>query len=140
MSDVVESQKIGIQRDRAGQPAQLYDNVTHKRSYYGVPLKEQALHDRGVEAAGRGGRLQDGGHPEGRGTQYFDFFEDVQKKLRAKGKRVYGLGYSLATKDSDSTYLFNQFLVAYGGGGIVTPDGKLHVDDPKVAQGGDQTR
>ena len=56
----------------------------------------------------------------------------MQKKLRAKGQRVYGLGYSLATKDSDSTYLFNQFLVAYGGGGIVTPDGKLHVDDPKV--------
>ena len=34
---------------------------------------------------------------------YFKFFEDVQKKLRAKGKRIYGLGYSLATKDSDST-------------------------------------
>ena len=63
---------------------------------------------------------------------YFDFFEDVQKKLRAKGKRVYGLGYSLATKDFDSDNLFNQFLVAYGGAGIVTPDGKLHVDDPKV--------
>jgi len=66
--------------------------------------------------------------------KYFDFFEDVQKKLRAKGKRIYGLGYSLATKDSDSTYLFNQFLVAYGGGGIVTPDGKLHADDPKVRE------
>ena len=63
---------------------------------------------------------------------YFKFFETVQQKLRAKGQRVYGLGYSLATKDSDSTYLFNQFLVAYGGGGIVTPDGKLHVDDPKI--------
>src|SRR5215469_11880253 len=27
---------------------------------------------------------------------------------------------------------FNAFLIAYGGKDLVTPDGKLHTDDPKV--------
>jgi hypothetical protein len=33
--------------------------------------------------------------------------------------------------------VFNQFLIAYGGQNIVTKDGKLHLDDPKGARGGD---
>ncbi len=130
VSDVVEAQKNEYS-ETALTAARLYDNVTHKRSYFGIPLKQQALHNMVwkpmVEAAGY--KFEE--IPKD-WNQYYHFFEDVQKKLRAKGQRVYGLGYSLATKDSDSTYLFNQFLVAYGGGGIVTPDGKLHVDDPKV--------
>lgn len=130
VSDVVETQK-GEYNEAAIQAGRYYNNVLHKRSYYGVPLKEQALHVEVwkpmVEAAGYS--MND--IPK-QWDPYFDFFQDVQKKLRAKGQRVYGLGYSLATRDTDSTYLFNQFLVAYGGAGIVTPDGKLHADDPKV--------
>jgi len=64
--------------------------------------------------------------------KYFDFFQDAQKALRGKGKRVFGLGYSMATKEADSGNLFHSFLVAYGGDGIVGLDGKLHADDPKV--------
>ena len=30
--------------------------------------------------------------------------------------------------------MFNQFLIAYGGRNIVTKDGKLHLDDPKVKE------
>ncbi len=130
VSDVVQTQK-GEYNHAALLAAQLYNNATHKRSFYGVPLKQQALHIEVwkplVEEAG----YTMAGVPK-QWDAYFDFFQDVQTKLRAKGKRVYGLGYSLATKDSDSTYLFNQFLVAYGGAGIVTPDGKLHADNPAV--------
>jgi multiple sugar transport system substrate-binding protein len=130
VSDVVETQK-GEYSKTALTAARLYDNVAHARSYFGVPLKQQALHNMVwktlVESAGY--KFED--IPK-EWNQYYKFFEDVQKKLRAKGQRIYGLGYSLATKDSDSTYLFNQFLVANGGAGIVTPDGKLHVDDPLV--------
>jgi len=57
----------------------------------------------------------------------------VQKKLRQAGMRhVYGLGLTLSTTGADPYNLFNQVLVAYGGGGIVTPDGKLHADDAAV--------
>ena len=132
VSDVVETQKAQYSQT-ALTAAHLYDNVTKKRSYFGVPLKQQALHyfvwKPMIEAAGY--RMED--IPK-TWEAYFNFFEDVQKKLRAKGQRVYGLGYSLATKDSDSTYLVNQFIVAYGGAGLVTPDGKLHADDPKVRE------
>ncbi len=58
----------------------------------------------------------------------YDFFQAEQDKPRSKGKRIYGLGYSMATRDGDSNTLFNAFLIAYGGAGIVSPDGALHLD------------
>jgi multiple sugar transport system substrate-binding protein len=63
---------------------------------------------------------------------FFDFFQSVQDRLRSKGKRIYGLGYSMATKEADSGNLFHSFLIAYGGAGIVTPQGRLNIDDPAV--------
>ena len=66
---------------------------------------------------------------------YYDFFKDVQKKLRAQGMRhVYGLGFQVTTQGNDPNALFNYFVIAYGGKDIVTKDGKLHVDDPKVRE------
>ena len=64
---------------------------------------------------------------------YYDFFKEVQKKLRAQGVRnVYGLGLQVTTNGDDPNNVFNYFLIAYGGQDIVTKDGKLHLDDPKV--------
>ncbi len=130
VSDVVDTVKNELSQT-ALTTASLYDNVLKKRSYFEVPLKQQALHvfvwRPMIEKAGY--TMKD---IPNKWDEFFNFFEDVQKKLRSKGQRVYALGYSLATKDSDSTYLFNQMLVAYGGQ-IVTPQGKLVLDD-KVRQ------
>src|SRR5438552_2713215 len=66
---------------------------------------------------------------------FYDFFKEVQKKLKAQGMRnVYGLGLNVTTNGVDPNNVFNYFLIAYGGGDIVTKDGKLHVDDPKVKE------
>ena len=66
---------------------------------------------------------------------FYDFFKDVQKKLRAQGMRnVYALGFQVTTNGDDSNAFFNYFLIAYGGRDIVTKDGKLHLDDPKVRE------
>jgi multiple sugar transport system substrate-binding protein len=66
---------------------------------------------------------------------YYDFFKEVQKKLRAQGVRnVYGLGLNVTTNGNDPNAVFNYFLIAYGGQGVVTKDGKLHLDDPKVKE------
>ena len=66
---------------------------------------------------------------------FYDFFKDVQKKLRAKGVRnVYGLGFQMNTAGNDSNARANDFLIAYGGQDIVTKDGILHLDDPKVRE------
>lgn len=133
VSDVVATQQ-GAFSAVALQSARLYDNVAKKRSYYGVPCMAEALNiavwKSLVEKAGY--RASD--IPK-TWDAYFGFFAGVQKRLRAKGMRhVYGLGFSVSTLDDDSLRNFNQFLVAYGGGGIVTPDGKLHGDDPKVRE------
>ena len=65
---------------------------------------------------------------------FYDFFKEVQKKLRAQGERhVYGLGLNLGI-GGDPNNVFNYFLIAYGGLDIVTKDGKLHLDDPKVRE------
>ena len=32
----------------------------------------------------------------------------------------------------DPIFTFNAFLIAYGGKDLVTPDGRLHTDDPQV--------
>jgi len=55
-----------------------------------------------LAAAGREGRLSDGGHPE-TWDAFYDFFKEVQKKWRAQGMRhVYGLGFQLNTAGNDS--------------------------------------
>jgi multiple sugar transport system substrate-binding protein len=65
---------------------------------------------------------------------YYDFFKEVQKKLRAQGQRhIYGLGLNLGI-GGDPHNVFAYFLIAYGGLDIVTKDGKLHLDDPKVKE------
>src|SRR3984885_9121955 len=119
VSDVVESQKTEF-LETALNSAHLHNAKQKKSSYYAVPTKASSL-------------LNEVWLPllEEAGFAAIDM-PSTQDKLRAKGKRIFGLGYSMATKEADSGNLFHQFLVAYGGVGIVTPDGKLNIDDPAV--------
>jgi multiple sugar transport system substrate-binding protein len=130
VSEVVESQKAEF-TETALISARLYNAKQKKSSYYGVPTKASSLLNSVwlplVEEAGFAAAdvpaTQD---------KFYDFFQSVQDKLRSKGKRIFGLGYSMAAKEADAGNLFHQFLVSYGGVGIVTPDGKLNIDDPAV--------
>jgi multiple sugar transport system substrate-binding protein len=49
-------------------------------------------------------------------------------------RNVYGLGLNVTTNGVDPNNVFNHFMIADGGLGIVTKDGKLHLDDPKVRE------
>jgi len=113
--------------------ANLYDNEAKKRSYYAVPMKQQALHNFYwrplLEKAGY--KAED--IPTDNWEKYYNFWKDVQKKLRGEGMRVYGLGLPMSTVDTDNFYTFNQFVKAYGGQ-LVSPDGKLNVDDAKTRE------
>jgi multiple sugar transport system substrate-binding protein len=131
VTDVVETQK-SLMTEAALLNAYCYNNVTKKRSYYGVPLTQDVLPNHIwrplVEKAGF--TLED--LPK-TWDAFYDFFKEVQKKLRAQGVRnVYGLGLNVTTNGVDPNNVFNYFLHAYGGGDIVTKDGKLHLDDAKV--------
>ena len=109
-----------------------YNNVTKKRAYYAVPMKCSAvpfnIWQSLVEKAGY--KISD---IPNTWDAFLDFFMPVQDKLRAQGMRnIYAYGYQLTANGVDPAILFQAFLMAYGGKGLVTPDGKLHTDDPVV--------
>src|SRR6202030_1496392 len=111
-----------------------YNNIEKKRSFYGVADVTAALPNHIwrplVEKAGY--KIED--IPK-TWDAYYDFFKDVQRKLRAQGVRnVYGLGFQVTTNGVDPNNVFHYFLIAYGGQDIVTKDGKLHLDDPTVKE------
>jgi multiple sugar transport system substrate-binding protein len=133
LSDVVQTQQKELSKT-ALQSAQFYNDVDKKRGFYGVPFKGSTLNipvwKSLIEKAGY--KATD--LPK-TWDAFFDFFEPVQTKLRGEHMRhTYGLGYTLSATGDDPNNTFNQFLVAYGGGGIVTPDGELHTKDAKVRQ------
>src|SRR5712671_6213358 len=133
VTDVIETQKSQY-IETALLNAYCYNNVEKKRSYYGVQFSNDVLPNHIwrplIEKAGY--TLED--IPK-TWDAFYDFFKEVQKKLRAQGVRnVYGLGLNTTTNGVDPNNVFNYFLIAYGGQGIVTKDGKLHLDDPKVRE------
>jgi multiple sugar transport system substrate-binding protein len=133
VSDVVETQKEEY-TETALANTYCYNSVTKKRSFYGVPDVTAVLPNHVwrplVEKAGY--KMED--IPK-TWDAYYDFFKDVQKKLRTAGVRnVYGLGLNVTTNGNDPNFVFNYFLIAYGGQNIVTKDGKLHLDDPQVRE------
>src|SRR6266853_2079508 len=133
MTDVIETQKSQYTRT-ALLTVNCYNSAKKGRSVYGGPYTVGALTNHIwrplVEKAGY--TLED--MPK-TWDAFYDFFKDVQKKLRAQGERkVYGMGFQLNATGNDSNALFNYFLIANGGRNIVTTDGKLHLDDAKVRE------
>src|SRR6266404_4940096 len=121
VSDVVSTQREELS-ETALVNMNCYNNVTKKRSLYGVPYNQGTLPNHVwrplVEKAGF--KMED--IPK-TWDAYYDFFKEVQKKLRAQGMRnVYGLGFQMNTAGNDSNARANDFLIAYGGEDIVTSD------------------
>jgi multiple sugar transport system substrate-binding protein len=110
----------------------FYNNVTKKRDYYVVPVRIAAVPFHIWKSLVEKGGSKISDLPK-TWDAFMDFFKPVQKGLRAAGKRnVYALGYQLTTNGVDPINTFNAWMVAYGGQDLVTPDGKLHTDDPQV--------
>ena len=119
VSDVIESQKEEFV-ETALLSAYCYNSVQKKRSYYGVPFTMDVLPNHVwrplVEKAGY--KMDD--IPK-TWDAYYDFFKEVQKKLKAQGVRnVYGMGLNVTTNGGDPNNVFNYFLIAYGGLDILT--------------------
>jgi multiple sugar transport system substrate-binding protein len=114
----------------------LYNDKAHKRSYYGVPLKQQAMHIFYWRSMLKKAGYTPKDIPK-QWNAFWDFWKKVQDKLRAKGKRVYGLGLTVSSTGTDNYYLFNQFLLAYGAQ-LLNKQGQLQLDDPKVRKAATQ--
>src|SRR5215831_5463654 len=133
VSDIVEPLKSQYV-DTALRATYTYNNVTKRRAYYAVPMKAAGIPfhiwNSLVEKAGF--KISD---IPNTWDAFLDFFKPVQDKLRAQGKRnIYAYGYQLTANGVDPAITFQGFLMAYGGKNLVTPDGKLHTDDPRVKE------
>jgi len=111
VSDVVETQKEEY-TETALLTVRCYNNVEKKRSIYGVPYtvghSMNHIWRPLVEKAGY--TMEDLPRTW---DAFYDFFKEVQKKLRAQGMRnVYGLGFQLAAIGGDSNARFNDFVLA----------------------------
>jgi multiple sugar transport system substrate-binding protein len=133
-SDVVETQKAQF-HPTAYLASQYYNSVTKKRSIYYVPVKTAVLPfhiwNSLVEKAGY--KMSDAPKTW---DAFWDFFKPMQKVLRDKGQRnLFALGLQpTTTGPADGNNTFHHFMIANGGNGIVTPDGKPHLDDPQVKE------
>ncbi len=111
-----------------------YNNTTKKRGYYMAPMKLAAwpFHIWKSLVEKGGSKISD--LPK-TWDAFLDFFKPVQDNLRAQGMRnVYAYGFQVTGNGFDPIMTFNHFMIAYGGKDFVTPDGKLHTDDPKVRE------
>jgi multiple sugar transport system substrate-binding protein len=113
----------------------FYNKATKQRAYYLCPIKQGAtpFHIWGdlVEKAG----LKMSEIPKD-WNGVWTYLKQAQAPLRAKGMRhVYACGLQITTVGpNDGNNLFVHFMIANGGEGIVTSDGKLHTDDPKIRE------
>jgi multiple sugar transport system substrate-binding protein len=133
VTDIIESQKAQFS------PVvllgrHLYNNVQKTHSYYGVPMKvaSTTLHIWQSLVTKAGYKVSD---IPNTWDAFIDFFLPMQAKLRAQGMRhLYAWGTEVSTNGVDPVATFTAHLVANGGKDLVTPDGKLHDDDPQIRE------
>ncbi|MDR3529360.1 MAG: ABC transporter substrate-binding protein [Rhodopila sp.] len=134
VSDVVDVQKSKLS-PTALDCASYYNSVKKARSFYLCPIKQacEPFHIWGDLVEKAGFKLSDAPKTW---DAFWDFFKPMQKPLRDKGMRkIYALGLQVTTVGpNDGNNLFAAFMIANGGKDIVTKDGKLHTDDPKIRE------
>ena len=133
-ADVVETQKSQY-HPTVYLATQYYNNATKKRGVYLIPYKTAVLpfHVWSSLVEKAGFKLADAPKTW---DAFWDFFKPMQAKLRDQGMRnVYRWGCSAPRPARPTaTTCSTHFLIANGGNGIVTKDGKAHLDDPKIKE------
>lgn len=129
VTDVIEPMKAEFQ-PQALSTTFLMNGKTGKKAYYAFPVEQQMMHitywKDMLEEAG----FKESDIPK-TWNGYWDFWCDkVQGSLRAKGKRVYGIGHPMGIAASDTFYSFLTFANAYGAQ-VVDESGKIVLDEPK---------
>ena len=133
VSDVIETQK-SLFDATALQTAYAYNNVAKKRSYYMIPhrMAVTPFHVWKSLLDKAGYKRED--IPKTWDT-FFEFFEQVQTKLRGQGMRnIYAYSIMISAAGFDVVGHFDHFMLAYGGQDLFTPDGKVHTDDPHARE------
>ena len=134
VSDVVMTQEKNYSHT-ALLSTKLYNKVEKRRAFYAVPYKcaSAPFHIWGNLVEKAGYKMSD---IPNTWDARFDWFKPMQAKLRKDGMRkIYAMAIQMTTNGpSDGNNIFHYFLFANGGQGLVTPDGQVHLDDPKVKE------
>src|SRR5271169_4194653 len=133
LSDVIETQKP-LFDPTALQTAFAYNNVEKKRSYYMIPHRMAVTPFHAWKSL-----LDEAGYKPAdipkTWDPFLEFFEQVQTKLRAQGRRnIYAYSIMISAAGFDVIGHFDHFMIAYGGKDLFTPDGKVHTDDPQARE------
>ena len=133
VSDIVKPYEAQLSKT-ARECSTFYNKTAKAHSYYLAPIKQACIpfHIWGSLVEKAGLNLADAPKTW---DAFWDFFKPAQKELRGKGMRkIYALGLQITTVGpNDGNGLFQAFVIA-NGGDMVTPDGRLHTDDPKVRE------
>jgi multiple sugar transport system substrate-binding protein len=133
VSDIVKPYEAQLSKT-AKECSTFYNKTAKAHSYYLAPIKQACIpfHIWGSLVEKAGLNLSDAPKTW---DAFWDFFKPAQKELRGKGMRkIYALGLQITTVGpNDGNGLFQAFVIA-NGGYMVTPDGRLHTDDPKVRE------
>jgi multiple sugar transport system substrate-binding protein len=133
LTDVIETQKP-LFTETSLRTVYAYNNVTKRRGYYMIPHRAAVvpfhIWKSLVEQAG----FKPSDIPK-TWDAFVDFFKPVQTKLREQGMRnIYAYSFQVGATGFDCIFTFDHFNIAYGGQNIITPDGKLHTDDPQIKE------
>ena len=134
VSDVVAPYESQLSRNREARLDLLQQGDEEAQL---LPVPDQAGRDAVpyLGRPGREGRPQDVGHPEEVGRVLELLQADAGAAARQGDAQGLRLGLQITTVGpNDGNNVFTHFLIANGGEGIVTPDGKLHTDDPKMRE------
>jgi multiple sugar transport system substrate-binding protein len=131
VSDVIEPYKDKFVPSALAMSS-CFNNVKKQRSYYCIPYGAAVnpfhIWQTLVEKAGY--KMAD--IPK-TWDKFIDFFIPVEQELQKQGMRhTYATAFVVSTIGNDPNATFAQFLIAYGGNDIVTPDGRFHGDDKQV--------
>jgi multiple sugar transport system substrate-binding protein len=133
LTDVIDTQK-SLFTSAALQTVYAYNNTLKKRSYYMIPHRAAVVPFHIWKSLLAKAGYQPADIPK-TWDAFIDFFPLVQTKLRAHGMRnIYAYSFMVSAAGFDVVFTFDHFNIAYGGQHIVTPDGRLHTDDPQIKQ------
>ncbi|NEQ72482.1 MAG: carbohydrate ABC transporter substrate-binding protein [Okeania sp. SIO2D1] len=133
VSDVIEPVK-SLYSQAALASVYLNNNVTKKRSYYAVPIQQQALHIHYWQDLLKEINLKASDIPN-EWDEFWQFWQNAQDIIPHKNQsQIYGIGLAMSAASNDTFYEFEQILAAYDIN-LLDKNGKLLVNEPKVRQG-----
>ena len=113
----------------------LFNKAENKWAYYAIPIEAQALGSHyWKDLVQEAGLNPDPKKIPMTWNEHWAFWKKVQdnlcKKDPAKYGKLYGIGMTSSSRSTDTIYDFEQYLLAFHGE-VVTPEGKLVVNEPK---------